>query len=232
MALGSMIQGEASYTNSFDCQVSDEGFYFIPRLPSSYIIDDNFYQKIFLIANSSLYPDLSYNIRCLRKESKLTQKELADKANISFRTIQNYEKGLTPPSIKTIEKIALALDVSVERLISKYVFDNNTTASAILEKMTSNLEFKKKINNLILTDIIFDIVDLEMNYKHKNLEEIKLDKILGGRNNIDYDTKYYLVKVLLEQRLQSTIEELKNKILENYQSIKEIYKAEDDNAKH
>ena len=97
--------------------------------------------------------------------------------------------------------------------------------------MTSDLEFKEKINNLILTDIIFDIVDLEMNYKYKNLEEFKLDKILGGRNNIDYDTKYYLVKVLLERRLQSTIEELKNKILENYLSIKEIYTVKDDNTK-
>jgi transcriptional regulator, XRE family len=180
---------------------------------------------------SNLYPDLSYNIRTLRKKSKLTQKELADKANISFRTIQNYENGLTPPSIKTIEKIALALGVSVERLISKYVFDNNATASDILEKMTLDLEFKEKINNLILTDIIFEIVDLEMNYKHKNLEEIKLDKILGGRNNIDYDTKYFLVKILLEQKLQSTIEELKNNMLKNYLSIKEIYRAKDDNTK-
>lgn len=180
---------------------------------------------------SALYPDLSYNIRSLRKKLNLTQKELADKANISFRTIQNYENGLTPPSIKTIEKIALALGVSVERLISKYVFDNNATASDILEKMTLDLAFKEKINNLILTDIIFEIVDLEMNYKHKNLEEIKLDKILGGRNNIDYDTKYFLVKVLLEQKLQSTIEELKNNMLKNYPSMKEIYRAKDDNIK-
>ena len=70
-----------------------------------------------------------------------------------------------------------------------------------------------------------------MNYKHKNLEEIKLDKILGGRNNIDYDTKYFLVKVLLEQKLQSTIEELKNNMLKDYLSIKEIYWAKDDNTK-
>lgn len=96
--------------------------------------------------------------------------------------------------------------------------------------MTLDWEFKEKINNLILTDIIFEIVDLEMNYKHKNLEEIKLDKILGGRNNIDYDTKYYLVKVLLERRLQSTIDKLKNEMLENYLSIKEIYRAKDDNT--
>ena len=180
---------------------------------------------------STLYPDLSYNIRGLRKELNLTQKELADKANISFRTIQNYENALTPPSIKTIEKIALTLGVSVERLISKYLFDNNATASDILDKMTKDREFKEKINNMIFTDILFGIFDLEMNYKHKNLEEIKLDKVLGGRNNIDYDTKYFLVKVLLEQKLQSTIEELKNNMLKDYLSIKEIYWAKDDNTK-
>lgn len=39
------------------------------------------------------------------------------------------------------------------------------------------------------------------------------------------------MKVLLEQKLQSTIEELKNKMFENYQSIKEIYRVKDDNTK-
>ncbi len=28
MALGSLMQGETSYTNSFDCQVMEEGFLF------------------------------------------------------------------------------------------------------------------------------------------------------------------------------------------------------------
>ncbi len=50
MALGSQMQGETSYTNSFDVKVETEGFYFIPRLPAGYIIDDDLYQKIFLIA--------------------------------------------------------------------------------------------------------------------------------------------------------------------------------------
>lgn len=56
MGLGSIMQGETSYTNSFDCKIMDEGFLFLPRLPASYIIDDDLYQKIFLIANASLYP--------------------------------------------------------------------------------------------------------------------------------------------------------------------------------
>lgn len=176
----------------------------------------------------NLYPDLSYNIRSLRKELKLTQKELAKKANISFRTIQNYESGLTPPSIKTIEKIALALGVSVERLISKYVFDENATASDILERMTRNTKFKEKINNLILTDIIFDIVDLEIQYKNRTLKEVVLDKSLGGRNNIDYDTKYFLIKIMLERKLQCIIDDLKNDMINNYIDFKEIYRLKDD----
>lgn len=60
MALGSQIEGETSYTNSFDVKVGENGFLFIPRLPSSYVIDDSLYQKIFLIANAALYP--SYTV--------------------------------------------------------------------------------------------------------------------------------------------------------------------------
>ncbi|MCG1652525.1 cell division protein FtsK [Staphylococcus epidermidis] len=56
MALGSMIQGETSYTNSFTCQVKEDGFIFLPHLPSGYIIDNDLYQKIFLIASAALYP--------------------------------------------------------------------------------------------------------------------------------------------------------------------------------
>jgi len=129
---------------------------------------------------SDLYPDLSYNIRELRNELNLTQKELAEIAKISHRTIQNYENGLTPPSLNIIEKIASALGVSVERLISNYIFDNNTTASEIIEKI-SDEEYNQKINNLILTDIIFDIVDLEMRYKHDTLDEKILDNSIGTK---------------------------------------------------
>lgn len=56
MGLGSIMQEESSFNNSFDCKIMEEGFLFLPRLPASYIIDDDLYQKIFLIANAALYP--------------------------------------------------------------------------------------------------------------------------------------------------------------------------------
>ena len=56
MALGAILHGESSYVNSFNIEVKEDGFIFIPRLPCAYILDDELYNKIFLIANASLYP--------------------------------------------------------------------------------------------------------------------------------------------------------------------------------
>ena len=50
------MQGETSYTNSFNIVIQADGFIFVPRLPCAYILDDDLYKKIFLIANASLYP--------------------------------------------------------------------------------------------------------------------------------------------------------------------------------
>lgn len=171
-----------------------------------------------------LYPSLSFNIRERRKELGLTQKELAKKVGVSFRTIQNYENGITPPSLYIIEKIALALEVSVETLINQYKFDNNFSAQQILEKVTQDKEYKSRVDNLILTDIIFDIVDLEIRYQNNKLDEIVLDKSLGGRNKFNYDRKYYLLKLMLEQKLQSMIEQIKSDMIENYSEVKKLYR--------
>lgn len=48
---------ETSYTNSFDIRVTDKGFYWIPRLPSSLVINDELYERIYEIANVAVYPN-------------------------------------------------------------------------------------------------------------------------------------------------------------------------------
>ncbi|GAB7391294.1 cell division protein FtsK [Lactococcus garvieae] len=50
------MNGESTYTNSFFVQVKEDGFLFVPRTPAGYLIDDELYKKIFIIANASLYP--------------------------------------------------------------------------------------------------------------------------------------------------------------------------------
>lgn len=51
----------------------------------------------------------SENLKKFRRIKKITQKELAEKTNISFRTIQNYEAGKTWP--KSEEKVAILCSV-------------------------------------------------------------------------------------------------------------------------
>ena len=43
MGLGTLMQGESSYTSSFSIKVISDGFLFIPCLPAGYIIDDELY---------------------------------------------------------------------------------------------------------------------------------------------------------------------------------------------
>lgn len=50
------LSGETSYTNSFKVEVKQDGFLFIPRMPASYPIDNELYQKIYKIANAALFP--------------------------------------------------------------------------------------------------------------------------------------------------------------------------------
>lgn len=59
------------------------------------------------------------NLKARREELGMTQLELSKAAGITTRTIYNYESGERRPSnIEVVQKIANALDTSVEKLLS------------------------------------------------------------------------------------------------------------------
>lgn len=57
------------------------------------------------------------NIRKYRKIGKLTQKDLGEAIGISNTYLSDIETGRTNPSIKTLKKIAKALDISYIELL-------------------------------------------------------------------------------------------------------------------
>ena len=59
----------------------------------------------------------SENLRRLRIERELTQEDLAKKSGVSARMIQNYELGTSQPRMGTAEKLATALEISVNDLL-------------------------------------------------------------------------------------------------------------------
>jgi transcriptional regulator with XRE-family HTH domain len=60
---------------------------------------------------------LAQNIKKLRKQRKLSQEELAKKAGVTYSTLIKLESGVNQnPTIKTIQQIAAALEVTLDDL--------------------------------------------------------------------------------------------------------------------
>jgi transcriptional regulator with XRE-family HTH domain len=59
------------------------------------------------------------NLGKLRKEKGLTQEGLARRANVSYHTVIKIEnEGIENPKIETVIKLAKALNVSIDLLVS------------------------------------------------------------------------------------------------------------------
>jgi len=56
------------------------------------------------------------SVKKLRTEKGITQEELAGRASISVDLLSLIERGKSAPSFKTLEQIAIALEVEVKQL--------------------------------------------------------------------------------------------------------------------
>ena len=98
--------------------------------------------------------DFGSELKRLRQERRITQRDLAEKVNVDFTYISKMENGKLEnfPSIETIIKIADALDADADKLIllAEKVPDNirkaivdDDFAVALLRKMPSMTPEKK-----------------------------------------------------------------------------------------
>lgn len=61
--------------------------------------------------------DFCTNMRRLRKAKHISQSVIAEKLNVSQRTISHYENGTCQPSIEGLIKLADLLEVSIDELV-------------------------------------------------------------------------------------------------------------------
>ena len=57
------------------------------------------------------------NLKLLRKLKNLSQQELAEKLNVSFKTISHWEMGYSEPSLSLLVKLREILGASYEELL-------------------------------------------------------------------------------------------------------------------
>lgn len=61
---------------------------------------------------------IAANVRHLRAANGISQEELAHLTNLDRTYISGIERGLRNPTIRVLERLAIALDVDICRLIS------------------------------------------------------------------------------------------------------------------
>lgn len=86
-------------------------------------------------------------IKMQRKRKGLTQKQLADKINKGFSTVQKYELDIVTPPLSVVKKIASTLKISVFDLLSEpyYHDEDGSIHSKVPSKEISDL-FDKDSN--------------------------------------------------------------------------------------
>lgn len=97
-----------------------------------------------------------------RKEKKLTQQELAEKLNVTDKSVSNWENGKHMPDLSLFKQICDELDITINELLSgediKKEDYQQKLEENIVNMMIVKKEMIKKIKKIILT--IFSIIIL------------------------------------------------------------------------
>lgn len=130
---------------------------------------------------------LGENIKKLRKNKGLSQKQLAEILNLSEITIRRYEKCSNIPTIETLDKIAIALDVPLNELLG-----TNATTNDIEKKIGTSLnegDKKKVVNNFTEVVEILDWNDF------KNMSEDDIFEVIKSKEFYNYLKFLFLERI-------------------------------------
>jgi transcriptional regulator with XRE-family HTH domain len=114
-------------------------------------------------------------IACLRKEKRLTQKELADKLGITDRAISKWERGLGCPDISLLDDLSKILDISILEILKGRRLDKDEIVNneSIIESMNyskENIKYKlKRYFNIVSITLIIIISSLLVVYNLKSI---------------------------------------------------------------
>jgi len=113
-------------------------------------------------------------IKVLRKSKCITQKELADKLNISTQQIHKYEHGIDNISVNLLSKISTFFDCNMSIFFpNNFKMNNNKSLLMVSEKKEKfNYQMDKNKDNETM-EILKIFYSLKVNDRKKVLEYLK-----------------------------------------------------------
>ncbi|KSU23800.1 ATP-binding protein [Lactococcus lactis] len=160
--MGLKVEGETSYTNSFSVKVCEDGFYFIPRTPAGYLIDNELYFKIFIIANASLFPQYTVLKQNSAYFVPLDTDDIHIQRALFFPWFKGISKRLVIPNLSEFVlqnqecqiPIMENLTIDYNKNVGIVVAGNSGSGKSYF--LTYLLETLSKISRLIIIDPKFD----------------------------------------------------------------------------
>ena len=104
-----------------------------------------------------LLADLGQRIRTVREVRALSQEKLAERASINNSFLSQIERGLKAPSLKTLNAIAIALDVTMGQLFTD---EEATTSALVQQEVAALLEAAPPNRKKALVDLLRVGLDL------------------------------------------------------------------------
>ena len=128
-------------------------------------------------------PTLAIIVKQLRESRNMTQIELAKKAGIGSGTLGDIERGVNKSTIKTINKLAIALDLTQEE-------KDNLYSSFLGKKVTSSndprVEKLNKRERLQYEDFINDAV---LYFQDENIKFEDKEKFFNSLQDAFFEIK-------------------------------------------
>lgn len=90
-------------------------------------------------------------LRALRRERKLSQQALADRSDLAVDTVRRVESGTFSPSLETLSRLALGLEISLATLFNRLDGEReNTLAAELWDYLAGRSEAELKVARRIL----------------------------------------------------------------------------------
>lgn len=123
---------------------------------------------------STIQQTLSKNLKAIRKEKKISQQYIAERSDMLPSTYNRIENMKVSPSIDTLERIAVAIDIPFAELFqSREISDKSLKQK--LEKIEGLSEYNQNVVGILLDSIIEkDKLEKSQEVKMKSrLEELE-----------------------------------------------------------
>lgn len=132
-----------------------------------------------------------------RKEQGLTQKQLAEKLNMSDKSVSKWERGICLPDVSVYLELCKILDISINEFLAGEDIPKETIEQKAEEniiQITKDNKNKQKYLKKIIRLLIVMLVVFHIYYKHIYLQKIntttKLYRTLFRKKHRNANSKY------------------------------------------